>query len=63
MYFEYFLNFLSKITHTQNNTMQIIHAIRTLKIVCDFLDMGVGVIWYLIKINLCLLSENQLLLR
>ena len=42
VYFEYLLNFLSKITHTlaiQNNTMEIIHAIRTLRTVCGFLDM------------------------
>ena len=49
--------------HTCDNTMEIIHAIRTLRIVCGFRDMGDGVIWYSIKINLCLLSENQLLLR
>ena len=53
MYFEYFLNFLSKILHTQNNTMQIIHAIPTLRIVCGFLDMGVGC--YLI------FNKNQLM--
>ena len=50
MYFEYFLNLLSKTeynpAHTlviQNNTMQIIHANRTLRVVCGFLDMRWGV--------------------
>ena len=36
-----------------NNTMEIIHAIRTLRIVCGFLDMGDGC--YLI------FNKNQLM--
>ena len=43
IYFEYFFNFLNKIPQTlviQNNTIEIIHVIWTLRIVCGFLDKG-----------------------